>query len=322
MSWIDDPLLVHVGLHKTATTWLQSVYFPSPASGFWIASTGAALRHPVKEVGHWFVHDESGSLIDDDAFSADDIRQRLSSLRRPEGLMPVVSYERLAGHPLSGGFDRNVIAHRIRQVFPQARILVTIRSQEPLILSNYMQYLRYGGWHTPEMYLRPPRDNRMPSVSLAYWDYFRLLRTYHGIFGPMNVLFLPQELLRVAPGEFIAALARFCGTGVPDRLDTRIETNARKPAVSSYLLRGLTSLGQKSAANSFAPSLLPLPVGRAIGTSAKLLINMLTPAAVERRFTQHLQARINNAVGDYYRESNRQFSELQAFDLAGLGYKL
>jgi hypothetical protein len=61
------------------------------------------------------------------------------------GLIPMVSSERLSGNPHSGGYDSAVLAERLHQVFPGARVLVMIREQRSMILSSWAQYVRVGG---------------------------------------------------------------------------------------------------------------------------------------------------------------------------------
>src|SRR5688572_31265244 len=174
MSWIDEPLIVHVGLHKTASSWLQEHYLPHAQYGFWFPPLAPDSRRPVKAAGHILLWNENQRLIDEDEFDVSAARSRLAEYEKPHGLIPVISNERLAGHPLSNGYDRQTLARRILLVFPQARILLVIREQNALIMSNYMQYLKYGGWHTPEGYLKPQSDGRKPDLSLRFWDYSRL----------------------------------------------------------------------------------------------------------------------------------------------------
>jgi hypothetical protein len=277
----------------------------------------------VKQVGDWIVYDDRKNLIPEDEFNPEDVRRKLTRLVAPEGKIPVISHERLAGHPLSGGFDRSILAKRIKMIFPRAKVLVTIRSQNEVILSNYMQYLRYGGWHTPEELFRPRGDGRVPTPHLSFWDYYRLYEHYSHIFGVQNVLFLPQELLRRSPTEFLRPLADFIGSRVvvSDSSMTK-EINARKPIVSSYVLRQLTAFGRRSSANSFVPSLVPEALGRIIDGSFKRLLDLITPPFLERDVASMLKRKIDHVVGNYYSESNLKFKNVQLFDLADFGYHM
>lgn len=322
MSWIDGRVLVHVGLPKTATSWLQENYFPIESSGYWIPSVRSSIRHPIKQIGHWLIADDRRQLVDEADFDAAPIRDELAVLVPFRGLVPVVSNERLAGHPLSGGFDRTAIARRVKQVFPRARILITIREQNRIIMSSYMQYLKYGGWHTPELFLQPPSDGRVPVLSLNFWDYDRLAAVYEGIFGAENVLVLPQELLRRNADVFLKKIAEFAGVNPPSSVNIQAESNPRKPHVSSYFLRRMTSLRRKSSANAFMPCLFSPRVEAVIEQAAKSFVNIATPNALEKRFAASLQERVNLVIGDHFAMSNRRFAKRAVVDLASLGYRV
>lgn len=321
-SWIEKPVLVHVGLHKTATSWLQNAFFSAPGSGFWAPEVASAGDAPAKQAGYLFFRGDDGCLLNDEAFSAADVCNRLSCLVPPAGLVPVISNERLAGHPLSGGYDRWEIARRIRSVFPQARILVTIRSQEAVILSNYLQYLKYGGWHKPELYLKPPGNARTPSLTLAFWDYERLAQGYEAIFGTGNVLLLPQELLRSDPHDFVRRLAGFAGAAAPAHVDSGREVNPRRAVAAAYHLRRLTWLRNKSAANAFAPPILSRRVERIVEIGLKSAASALIPDGVNRRVAQSLDLRIRTMVGERYAAGNRRLSAALGIDLGAMGYTI
>ena len=155
MTWIDEPVLIHVGLHKTASSWLQKFYFSEEKFGFWNPAAAQHPRTPIKGTGQLLYRSPDGGLIDDDDFDANNVRNLLKEVAKPAGLLPVISNEGMAGHPFSGGFNRLAIAKRVNDVFAKPKVLVVIREQNALIMSSYMQYLKYGGWHTPERFIQP-----------------------------------------------------------------------------------------------------------------------------------------------------------------------
>jgi hypothetical protein len=265
--------------------------------------------------------DDLGRLIPEDDFNPSQLRDVLAQLQKPASLVAIISNERLAGHPLSNGFDRRLLAQRIRDVFPQARILLTIREQKAIIMSNYMQYLKFGGWHSPELFVRPPSDMRQPVLTLQFWDYAKLIRLYHSVFGRHNVLVLPQEILRRSPTEFVKRIAAFAGLKARDSIEfAQVEANPRRPHVPYYYLRKFSSLYRKSSGNAFFPSLIGPTAGKLIDKGLKTLFSALTPYRLEKRLEKSLFKRIELMVGDYYAPSNRVASELIGIDLAELGY--
>lgn len=148
----EPPLevLLHVGLHKTGTTWLQRRFFDERSIGFRLPlhrgrDVKAALITPFP--------------LDFDPAAA---AARLIPLLREggDGTLPVISDERLSGNPHAGAYDRKEIAERLRAVFPGARVLVVIREQRSMIRSTYKQYVRMGGPNALDEYLHWYRSGR------------------------------------------------------------------------------------------------------------------------------------------------------------------
>ena len=117
-------IVFHVGLHKTATTWLQSVLFTLHQE--------IRLINDYKEP--W--NDEVIRYVvlrDRYSFDAEIYKKMIqarikSEFPDQEGVF-IVSAERLSGHPSSGGFDREKIIANIHAAFPDAKILITFRNQ-------------------------------------------------------------------------------------------------------------------------------------------------------------------------------------------------
>jgi hypothetical protein len=136
--------LVHIGYHKTGTTWLQRYVFGSSEAGF-SQVAGAQRFIAVNAFG----------------FRAGRIRREMErrvNKAQVQRLVPVLSSERLSGEPHFGGYDSEIIADRLAAVFPDARILVVIREQTSMFLSIYKEYIRRGGAASLKQYLAAPRD--------------------------------------------------------------------------------------------------------------------------------------------------------------------
>lgn len=318
-SWIDDDIVVHVGLHKTGTTWLQRHLFVA-SRGYW--NPESAVECPVKEFVRPLIMDERGRLIPDEAFDPSDIRRALSGYNKPQGLVAIASSERLGGHPFSNGVDRRQLALRVKAVFPRTKILVVIREQGAAVMSNYMQYLKYGGWHTPERFLNGDADSRQPTLTLHFWDFARLVELYQGLFTPERVLVLPYEMFRREPGEFLRRISRFSGAPEGDDFPTeKVENPRRARNATAYWTRRMTCLSHPSSANAFFCS----PLGRLgalLDSSGKGVLDAILPTVIDQRVTRMLESRINAAIGNTYAESNRRASSLIGVDLSAYGYRV
>src|SRR5215211_2730079 len=191
--------LLHIGYHKTGTTWLQRHVFGDPKSGF--SQMSGAQR-----------------LIAVNAFDFKPKRIRRQMGRRigeAQGLVPVLSSERLSGEPQFGGYDSELIADRLAAVFPDARVLVVIRAQTSMFLSIYKEYIRRGGAASLRQYLAAPDDGYwMPRFRFEFLEYHRLIGYYQDLFGAESVMVLPYELLRTQPEAFLGQISGFVGTKV------------------------------------------------------------------------------------------------------------
>src|SRR5581483_5513217 len=180
--------LIHIGYHKTATSWLQKRAFSSAALGFALVEPRRLLNEQVAAP-----HDLD---FDPDRCRAF-FEPRLDEARLA-GLVPVLSTERLCGDVLYGAYDSVLIAERLAATWPEAKIAIVIREQREMVVASYQQYVRAGGQLRFEQYARrPPARGRylLPFV-VPHFEYDRLIGHYRRLFGAEEVLVLPFELFR------------------------------------------------------------------------------------------------------------------------------
>lgn len=195
----DTPLLLHVGYHKTATTWLQLTLF-RPEHGFaQVMSHDEIFDHVVMPHGL--------------AFDADPVREMLGERRAQGGAgsVDVVSLESLVGHPFYGGRESEAYANRLHQIAPGGRILITIREQCRMIASVYMQYLRRGGTLSPAAFFSGETIGGFFGFDASHFEYDRLVALYQSLFGAGNVLVMPQERIARDQAAAVAEIAAFAG---------------------------------------------------------------------------------------------------------------
>jgi hypothetical protein len=316
-------VLVHVGLPKTGTTWLQDHLFANTTLGFWgPAQHEATPKQQTKSFGRLLYLDADKRLIAEDDFDDAAIRDRLASVTVPDGLVPVVSNERLSGHVLSNAFDRPMLARRIKDVFPHARIFLTIREQRSMILSSYFQYLKYGGWRSLDSFLNPPCDGRLPALQLDVWNYDRLAQLYYAVFGREQVLILPYEMFVRDPAGYVERICEFAGVGKAGKLPYSTKPNPPRAHVASYYLRWLTCINRSTSANGYFPHPFGRRIGKAIDRSVKIAAGAITPDGWEKRLENDFKARIESAVGERHRASNRRLVALTGIDLGHYGYQV
>lgn len=296
--------LVHIGYHKTGTTWLQGQVFASTASGFSLLG-GAQRLIAVNAFG----------------FKPRKVRKQMERQMgeaRARGLTPVLSSERLSGAPHFGGYDSELIADRLAQVFPHARILAVIREQTNMFLSIYKQYIRRGGAASLRQYLAAPKDGYwMPQFRFEFLEYHRLIARYQDLFGAANVLVLPYELLRDQPGAFLEQVGEFVGLPA-----AQPQLRPMNVSLSTF------TLSLKRQANRYV--ILDGPVNPApplAFAGAKELLERVcqkvdarVPAALRDRHERRWCRLAAREVGTRYAESNAVTAGLTGLDLRAFGY--
>jgi hypothetical protein len=306
--------LLHIGFHKTGTSWLQRHAFRSEALGF--ATAGSEERIKERLVAP---HDLDFDPAACRAVFAPRIEKALAA-----GLVPVLSAERLCGDMTHGGYDSARLASRLASVWPDGRVLIVIREQRQMVFSSYSQYVKMGGLLDLEAYLhRPPLRSPHPwPFVLAHLQYDRLIAHYRQLFGEANVLVLPYELFRHEPDDFVRRLSSFAGArsapGAIESLPFDRVVNVGEPAAALPITRRANFFLRRRL-NPWAPLDAKTRVGRSLSKGIVRVARTL-PRALDARVERQMQAAIAEAVGRRYRESNARTSELIGLDLAQYGY--
>jgi Sulfotransferase family len=200
-----QPVAVHIGFHKTATTWLQSEVFPNhPQLRPYV--TGPVWDNPFLRC-----------IVADSDRDFDAEQARTAYETGLDGLVSVgpdkvvvISAERLSGHAASGGYDTMRIARRLHEALPEARVLIVVRSQIDMIESEYRQLVGEGYrgrissiWNTDAW--------KRVQFDLGHYEYDTLVREYHRLFGAENVAVFTYEGLGTDRSRFLERLSTFFG---------------------------------------------------------------------------------------------------------------
>lgn len=184
--------IVHIGYHKTATSWFQKNFYPNVRNATYIN------RRMVRNV-----------FLNTTAFMFDPHRAA-EMLRMAD--RPIICEEDLCGHYDNGGLLEALsmdMARRIHSVYVDAQIVIFIRNQLDMIRSTYLQYVRSGGTYSLHRFLYPyspgsmyaRRWYRKPMLTLDHFAYEHLIRHYRSVFGPANVhVFCYEEFADDPPG--------------------------------------------------------------------------------------------------------------------------
>ncbi len=311
--------MFHIGYHKTATSWLQDQLFVSGHPVFQPLSTKEKEQSTFAK---YFVMDKDGYVLHplekNTEFLVQEFNRLQSSIPQTEQKYLVVSQERLSGNPHGGGTDASLIAERIYDFAPSAKIFMVIREQTSWLLSNYFQYLSIGGTRSLEQYINQTYSKR-PYFSYKHVLYHHLIKKYHSLFGKENVCVLPYELFQNKPEEFFSHFSSFLGKDIQIQEDQLLKkVNAAKPYYGSYHLRYLNWMIDKSSINNF--SILSNRLTRPFAKNVLRFTNNIVPQSRNDRLYQQLRQSVLDWSGSRYQQSNQITQELIGIDLKRLSY--
>ena len=298
--------LIHIGFHKTGSSWLQKWILRNPEAGYWAPWSREELR------GHFVISNPF-------AYDAKHVRAHFTPMWQDaerRGQIPCLTDEMLSGNPWKGSWPSVDTMERLYKAFPEAKVLIVIREQVSMISSLWRHYVRAGGTASLERYLLQPKTKSgwEPLFQLGYLEYHYLIRHYMNLFGEDKVLVLPFEWLCEYPRAFVEQVNQFsgavCGIDVPESSENRGLT-----AMSCELKRYLNMISSAD---------------RATGTISwrwkaknKLVysIDRLVPDKTRAKSNKALKERIKSLIGDHYVLSNRDTSRLIGINLDEAGYK-
>jgi len=309
----SSPILVHVGYHKTATTWLQNVIFSDETLGFispWGPQAGLAVDEFILANAFRFDATQARSRFE----------EGLAEARR-RGLVPVLSNEGLSGQPFKGDHFRfgRYVVERLHETFPHARILIVVREQRASLLSHYREYIANGFYGDLASFIGGPElpSGFAPHCPLDHFEYDGLVGHTQALFGTQNVLVLPFEMLKDQRDDFLAELYRFIGRpmpAVPDHLPQRVGA------------KGL-GLAFKRACNriNFGKANWSRPrqslAVRVVSTTTDWL-ERHGPDAWQSVYNERLRQYVETQIGAQYAQSNARLERLTGLELGQYGYAL
>jgi hypothetical protein len=297
--------LIHIGYPKTASTWLQEVVFPDESLGFttpWGNRCALAIDQLVLCGPYNFSPEEA-------------IANFKSNIHEPLSLTPVISDEILVGDPIQGKYWGKMIADRLVEVFPSAKVLICIREQKSYMLSAYKEYIRSGGTFPLQRFIghNLNRHGFTGIIQKNFLEYDTVISYYQNLFGKEKVLILPFEMLRLEPQFFLDSLLDF-STNRKGSVNFESERSAYKGGTVSI----------RRILNNYIPQAdwgsgyMPIPL---------ILLNKFcsfTDKVIPKDYHAKVDAKhkdiINAWVGDDYRASNKKTSSLTGLDLASYGY--
>lgn len=311
-------IILHVGLHKTATTFLQERVFPALPEVRFVHPLH--VQRPDDGPIERFIFEiffRNGACIDIDAHR-EAIDAWLETVPEPTVL---ISSEAIVGWPIENHSNFRVNADLLAEMFPDAKIWLVVRRQDKWVEAAYAQVLRSGFSTTMARYLnhREGRFGRYnvglyngPNVDARDLSWERFDRYYRRRFGEQAVLTLPFELFAKDGEDFLGRFYDFAGLdGVFP--DTSERVNVRwSPA----------GLGLAKLINR-----VPMPIKRAVRDRvgkdwhpSELMAKTVDRWLPSQGKRQYLSPALARDLMALHREGNRALGERIGVDLGEFGY--
>lgn len=185
--------VVHVGYHKTATTWFQKEFYPSVRN----------LRYIERPV-------VQRALIEPRGLDFDPNRAR-EILNIGDDERIALCDEELSGNIHVGGLHGLAsaeFARRLRATLPEAEIVIFRRDLVDHVASAYHQYVKEGGTRSPRDYVfGGEHQHRRPTFSLRHFQVEKLADHYRSLFGEDGVHVFRFEDFASGPKRFASDFA-------------------------------------------------------------------------------------------------------------------
>jgi len=202
-------VILHMGLHKTATGTLQRQFFPA-------CSDLILLTTLVNEV-RTFIH--YVTRCDPIYFDKDRALQLIKKYL--ESNKPIlVSNESLSGPPyagvIEGGLDhRSSVLANLKNVFPEAKVILVLRRQDSMVKSFYRQYLKSGGTRNIKRFYGLEDSSKPPLMTMDRFLYSIYVEEVIKTF-PSGVLILTFEEFIKDQKSFLEKITKFVGVKLPE----------------------------------------------------------------------------------------------------------
>jgi hypothetical protein len=299
---MNREVYLHIGYPKTGSKFLQFEIFPRLAGIHYVPSP--------------LIRTETSRILKQDEFSFDEEEVRRGIERRLREGKNLISNEGFIGDFfIYRLINSKLIADRLARLFPQAKILIVLRSQPGLIESLYKQYLHIGGTKGLREFVGF-RNGRFDSsyydggfgVNLDLFHYLPLISYYEKLFGKERLLILPFELLKKSRDEFLRRVLVWMGVAEFPRYENRVYNEgygARQVTVARFFNRFLKS---KLRETGLFPDVAFPVTGKIDAGKARMILQ----SPLSRRLLGRKPIRdelLKAKIREHYGESNRVLNE-------------
>ena len=302
-------IYIHIGLHKTGSTFLQNKVFPKLKETTYIGRPYTQQSIAFNKLQY----------ADSSLYSEEETIMEIKNFEKHEKIL--ISDEMLSGLPFNNYINRTIIADRLSKIFPDATILLFLRSQKDLLLSLYNSYIKNNSgflpinqfiWYPSKAYsyqdyaksslgwdFNTRYFNHMThSVNPACFLYKELIDYYKIRFKSLNI-FLYEDLAN-NPKSILDQIESL----LKDKIEGKEEIDTRQKVNSSLISNSLLQKREENKAK--------------LVTKNKNLIRLITFIQLmnkNKSYKNELDY-VSSLVNDFYQENNQLV--LQEYPFIGI----
>ena len=236
-------LIIHIGYHKTATTWIQEKILPTSIDSHFLGKCNEKKNEIFIKFIHYLIY------TSDEDYSSTKCMEYLFkaiNFQKKQDLKPynnvIFSDEALSGGVDWFGSSSFRVADRLRELtngFATVKILIGIRKPSKLIKSFYVEYIRRGGSLTFEQLFTLP--NQPGQYIYSKLNFRQLIQRYQKLFGDENVVIYKMDDI-INLQKFLEKLSFKLKIEFNIREDIKSSLNKSMSIISLELLRILNKL--------------------------------------------------------------------------------
>jgi hypothetical protein len=202
---LNTNIFIHPGFTKTATTSLQQLVFTQHPEIQYLGlpESKAEVKWAIKHICY------ADSIIYDEEKVSDIFNTVLQSFNLEQPVL--LSYEILANHESK---DKGLVARRLKSLFQEAKVFFTLRRQEEVLESFYLQklprYMRENSYVPFDRWLKDAAKSPHHSI-LDDINYFPIVSYYATLFGKESIRLFLFEDLRKDPKNYAKQIAEYIG---------------------------------------------------------------------------------------------------------------
>jgi hypothetical protein len=223
-------IFIHPGFAKTATSSLQKLVFAHHPEIQYLGKlpeSGSDLKWSIRHI----CYADSITYNEEKVFGIFKAALQRFDLERPV----LLSSENFALHEAK---DKGLVARRLKALFPEAKVFFTLRQQEEVLASFYLQklprYLRDNNFIPFDRWLKYEGKSAHHSI-LDDLNYFHIVSYYATLFGREGVRLFLFEDLKKDRINYSRQIAEYIGVD-PVRFQDLFHESKKNPTVSQKYL--------------------------------------------------------------------------------------